>query len=355
MSGGAAGQQQLGAANNTVMNRIAPVTGAGMPASNPFAVTPTARPPTNVQQPTQVQQPVQGTPVMAGIAASKPIPTMAPPVAPLPLPAVVHQSVQGTPVMAGTVAPSRTVQPTNFSYTTEANRALNMPTNQGQVFNQLQQYYAPRGLGYVRPDAPTQQQLRQMANQIASNSSAYQNTAGQFGTLYDNLVSGRVGQNDINSTLAQMQALSRTAADQYGSVNRLFDNPMFNPVQTTAGVPQQRNTMGLTPAQRFTLPKETWNMNPQQLMRWIQRHERNAGRDSFLGNAAWIAGPTLIGGAAATGLTGIPMINAPSFLSTGIHSGLSNAISSGTGMSSGLTSGVRRASGGLINILRNKE
>lgn len=315
MSGGAAGQQQLGTSNNTVMNRIAPVTGAGMPASNPFAVGPTgvppqaARPATQVQQPAQVQQPV-----------ARP-----------------------------------TVQPTNFSYTTEANRALNMPTNQGQVFDQLQQYYAPMGTVLQSTGAPTQQQMRQMANQIASNSSAYQNTAGQFGTLYDNLVSGRVGQNDINSTLAQMQALSRTAADQYGSVNRLFENPMFGSQQVVAGMPQQRNTLGLTPAQRFTLPKETWNMNPQQLMNWIQRHERNAGRDSFLGNAAWIAGPTLIGGAAATGLTGIPMINAPSFLSTGIHSGISNAITSGTGMSSGLTSGVRRASGGLINILRNKE
>lgn len=301
MSGGAAGQQQLGAANNTAINRIAPVTGAGTPASNPFAVGPTgvppqsARPATQVQQPAQVQQPV-----------ARPA-----------------------------------VQPTNFSYTTEANRALNMPTTQGQVFNQLQQYYAPTGLGYVRPDAPTQQQLQQMANQIASNSSAYQNTAGQFGTLYDNLVSGRVAQGDINNTLSQMQALSRTAADQYGSVNRIFDNPMFNPVQTTAGVPQQRNTLGLTPAQRFTLPKETWNMNPQQLMNWIQRHERNAGKDSFMGNLAWVAGPALIGGAAASGLTGVM---GPSLANSAISTGLETA----TGMN-------RRASGGLINILRNKE
>lgn len=321
MSGGAAGQQQLGASNNTAINRIAPVTGAGMPASNPFAIGPTgvppqaAQPPTQVRPATQVQQPAQ-----------------------------VQQPV---------ARPA--VQPTNFSYTTEANRALNMPTTQGQVFEQLQRHFSPMGTVLQSTGAPTQQQLRQMANQIASNSSAYQNTAGQFGTLYDNLVSGRVGQNDINSTLAQMQALSRTAADQYGSVNRLFENQIFGAPQMVAGVPMQRNTLGLTPAQRFTLPKETWNMNPQQLMNWIQRHERNAGRDSFLGNAAWIAGPALIGGAAATGLTGIPMVGAPSLPQAAIHSGVGSAISTGTGMSSGLTSGVRRASGGLINILRNKE
>jgi hypothetical protein len=285
MSGGAAGQS-LGAANNTAMNRMAPVTGAPSQA---------ARPPSVVQQPSQVQQPV-----------ARPA-----------------------------------VQPTNFQYTTEGNRNLNMPTTQGQVFDQLQNYYAPRGLGYVTPNAPTQQEMRQLANQIASTGSAYQNTAGQFGTLYDNLVSGRVGQNDLNNTLTQMQALSRTAADQYGAATNVFNNPMFNPAQTVAGVPQQRNTLGLSPAQRFTLPKETWNMNPQQLMSWIQRHEKNAGRDSFMGNAAWLAGPALIGGAGAMGLTGI---TGPSIINSVIGGGIETA----TGMN-------RRASGGLINILRNKE
>lgn len=273
--------------------------GAGQGMSNPFAISPTGA----QAQPT----------------APRPAAPQASQVAPRP-------------------APRPAAPQANYSYTTEANRALNMPTNQGQVFDQLQQYYAPRGLGYVRPDAPSQQQLKQMANQITSNSGAYQNTAGQFGSLYSDLVEGRMPKEDYVANLQKMQALSRTAADQYGSVNKLFENPMFNPVQTTAGVPQQRNTLGLNPAQRFTLPKETWDMNPQQLMSWIQRHERNAGRDSFLGNAAWLAGPALIGGAAASGLTGIA---GPSALNSAIGSGLENV--------AGVTN---RATGGIISLLK---
>ena len=268
--------------------------------------------------------------------AARPVvqqPVARPPVAPLPPPQNVGMPA---PVQQPVTRP--TAQPTNFQYTTEGNRNLNLPTTQGQVFDQLQNYYAPRGMGFVRPGAPTQQEMRQLANQIASTGSAYGNTAGQFGTLYDNLVSGRIGQKDINSTLAQMQALSRTAADQYGAATNMFNNPMFNPAQTVAGMPQQRNTLGLMPAQRFTLPKETWNMNPQQLMNWIQKHEKSAGRDSLMGNAAWLAGPALIGGAAAAGLTGIA---GPSLVNSVV----------GTGVEKGL--GInKKASGGIIGLLK---
>ena len=82
-------------------------------------------------------------------------------------------------------------------------------------------------------------------------------------------------------------------------------------------------------------------MNPQQLMSWIQNHERKAGSMGFMDRALGMAGTSLIGGAAAAGLTGVA---GPSVINSAISSGLETA----TGMN-------RRASGGLINILRNKE
>jgi hypothetical protein len=236
--------------------------------------------------------------------------------------------------------PQPAAQPANYQYITEGNRDLKLPTNQRQVFEQLQNYYAPSGMGYVRPGAPSKQELKQMANQIASAGSAYGNTADKVGNLYADFVEGRMPKEEYVDNLKKMQALSRTAAGQYEDVNRIFENPMFNPAQTVAGVPQQRNTLGLNPAQRFTLPKETWNMKPQELMNWIQRHEKNAGKDSFMGNAAWVVGPALIGGAAATGITGI---TGPSVINSAIGSGIENL----TGMTS-------KASGGIVNLLRSK-
>jgi hypothetical protein len=291
------GGANLGAGPSTY-NPFGGSTGAGM--KNPFAMGPTG----TQAQPNTLRPPA---------------PTPAPAPRPTPRPAT---------------------QPANLQYITEGNRALNMPTTQGQVFDQLQQYYAPRGLGYVRPDAPSQDQLKQIANQITSAGGAYQNSADKFGSLYADLVEGRMPQESYVNNLQKMQELSRTAAGQYDTVNSIFNNPMFNPVQTTAGVPQQRNTLGLNPAQRFTLPKETWDMKPQELMNWINRHERNAGKDSFMGNAAWLAGPALIGGAAAAGLTGTL---APS---------LTNSVL-GTGIEKGL--GVdSRASGGIIDLIKGR-
>jgi len=231
-------------------------------------------------------------------------------------------------------------QPTNYQYITEGNRNLNLPTNQRQVFEQLQNYYAPSGMGYVRPDAPSRQEMKQLANQIASAGSAYGNTAGKVGNLYADFVEGRMPKEDYVPKLKKMQELSRTAAGQYEDANRIFENPMFNPAQTVAGVPQQRNTLGLNPAQRFTLPKETWDMKPEELMRWIQKHEKNAGKDSFIGNAAWVVGPALIGGAGATGITGI---TGPSVINSAIGSGIENI--------AGINN---RASGGIINLMANK-
>ena len=220
-----------------------------------------------------------------------------------------------------TTLPSTTTQQTpTLSYITESNRTLNMPTTSGQVFNQLQQYYAPTGMGYVNPNAPSTQQLQSFANNLTNAAGGYQQNASTFGNLYADLVEGRISQDNYVSTLQRMQELSRQAAGQWNDVQGILSNS-FLPTQTVPGMGTTQNTLGLAPAQRFTLPQETWDMGPQELANWIQSYERRMGRDSFLGNAAWIAGPAAIGGAAAMGLTGItsPLSLTNSIVSTGIE------------------------------------
>ena len=214
-----------------------------------------------------------------------------------------------------TTLPSTTTQQTpTLSYITEANRALNMPTTSGQVMDILNNY------AKFNPAAPSTQQLQSFANNLTSAAGGYQQNASTFGNLYADLVEGRISQDNYVSTLQRMQELSRQAAGQWNDVQGILSNS-FLPTQTVPGMGTTQNTLGLAPAQRFTLPQETWNMNPQELASWIQSYERRMGRDSFLGNAAWIAGPALIGGAAAMGLTGItsPLSLTNSIVSTGIE------------------------------------
>jgi hypothetical protein len=218
------------------------------------------------------------------------------------------------------LASTTTQRNPTLSYVTEANRSLGMPTNSGQVLEQLQQYYAPRGLGYINPNAPSTQQLQSFANNLTSAAGGYQQNASTFGNLYADFAEGRMAEQDYVANLQRMQELSRQAAGQWNDVQGILSNS-FLPTQTVPGMGTTQNTLGLAPAQRFILPQETWDMSPGELASWIQSYERKMGRDSFIGKAAWIAGPAAIGGAAAMGLTGItsPLSLTNSIIGTGIE------------------------------------
>lgn len=191
---------------------------------------------------------------------------------------------------------------TDASFVTEGNRALKLPTTAGSVYSSLQNYYRPMGLAFTRSDAPSNKDLKAFANNLTNAASGYQTTADQVGNLYADFVEGRMSEADYVNNLQKMQELSKVATGQYNDINKMFDNPMFAPQQVVAGVPTQRNTLGLTPAQRFVLPKETWNMSPKQLANWIQRYEKDMGSDWIGGDLAWAVAPSLITGAALSPL-----------------------------------------------------
>jgi hypothetical protein len=242
--------------------------------------------------------------------------------------AAAQNSTNQTTVLTGSqsgqvnsnLASTTTQQTPTLSYVTEANRSLGMPTNSGQVLEQLQQYYAPRGLGYINPNAPSTQQLQTFANNLTSAAGGYQQNASTFGNLYADFAEGRMAEQDYVANLQRMQELSRQAAGQWNDVQGILSNS-FLPTQTVPGMGTTQNTLGLAPAQRFILPQETWDMSPGELASWIQSYERKMGRDSFIGNAAWKVGPALIGGAGAIGLTGItsPLSLTNSIIGTGIE------------------------------------
>lgn len=211
------------------------------------------------------------------------------------------------PAQTKIAKPERTA--TNVAYIPEASKAMGLTLSEADIVDRLENYYAPKALGYAMPGTPDKKALGNFANQIATASSGYQSTADQFGTLYSDFVEGRLSEEETVDALRQMQQLSKSATGQLGTINKLFDNPMFGSPQMVAGVPMQRNTLGLTPAQRFTLPKETWNMNPAQLANWIQKYEKEMGNDWIGGKLAWTVGPSLIAGAAAGAITGLPGIN----------------------------------------------
>jgi hypothetical protein len=211
------------------------------------------------------------------------------------------------PAQTKVAKPERTA--TNVSYIPEATKTMGLTLSEQDIVNRMQDYYAPRGLGYARPDAPDNKTIKNFAQAISQGASSYQQTADEFGSLYADFVEGRMPEEDFVANLQRMQELSKAASGQYNAINKLFDSPMFGSAQTVAGMPQQRNTLGLNPAQRFTLPKETWNMTPQQLTQWIQRYEKDMGSDWIGGKLAWTVGPSLITGAAASGLTGLGAFN----------------------------------------------
>jgi len=210
---------------------------------------------------------------------------------------------------------------TDASFITEGNRALNLPTTAASVYGALQNYNAPTGLGFVRTGTPSNKELKTFANNLTNAASGYQTTADQFGNLYADFVEGRMSEADYVNNLQKMQELSKVATGQYNDINKMFDSGMFAAPQMVAGVPMQRNTLGLTPAQRFVLPQETWNMSPQQLANWIQRYEKDMGSDWIGGDLAWAVAPSLITGAALSPLglgtvgTGVLNTGASSLLS----------------------------------------
>jgi hypothetical protein len=225
------------------------------------------------------------------------------------------------------LASTTTQRTPTLSYVTAGNNALNMSTNASQVYDQLQQYYSPRGLGYTMAGAPSSQQLQSFANNLTNTAGGYQQSASTFGNLYADLVEGRISQDNYVSSLQRMQELSRQGTGQWNQVQQLMQSNVLPQPQQVAGMGMTQNTLGLAPAQRFLLPQETWDMNPQELLGWIQRHEKNASSMGFLDTALSAIGTGLIGGAIAGGITGISGISP---INSVIGSGIENL----TGMNS---------------------
>lgn len=137
------------------------------------------------------------------------------------------------------------------------------------------------------------------ANQIVNLGSQYENASKAFGSIYDKLLGGTFKGENLQTALNYLVDYSKQANTALNQYNKLADK--FLPKQNYAGMAFESNP-AMRVNQRFTLPKETWKMNQQQLLNWINSHERKAGGDWFGGNLAWSVGPSLITGAALGGL-----------------------------------------------------
>ena len=182
---------------------------------------------------------------------------------------------------------------------------------------------------------------RDQAQQLFNYGSQYANAQKAFSTLYDKFLEGTFRGENMAPALKYLQDYSRQADAAQNQYNTLLGKylPQRPPAQ---GMPTPSSPLALQT--RFTLPKETWDMNPQQLTSWINNYERQMGRDSFLGNAAWLAGPALITAGAGSTLAG----------ALGAGSGLAGkAVGSAIGTGIEQAAGINnRATGGIISLLK---
>jgi len=170
----------------------------------------------------------------------------------------------------------------NVGYTPEATKAFGMNLNPGQIADRLTQYYYPAGTAIATPGAPTRAEIKSFANNLANAGAAYQDTTSQIGNLYYRVISGEVPTAEIPATLKQMQDLSKVATTQLGDYNKIAGSNIIPKQDLTAlGLGSADAMPDLKIAEAFALPKETWNMNSADLMKWIVKHEEEMSDNSF--------------------------------------------------------------------------
>jgi len=178
---------------------------------------------------------------------------------------------------------------------------------------------------------------RDIANQMYGYGSQLSQAQGAFGSIYDKLLENTFQGNNLNTALDYLVDYSKQAAnarDQYMGLANQYA-PRANSMAGAGGGVQQE----FIPQQQFTLPPETWDMNHQQLMNWIQNHEAKAGSMGFLDTALSGIGKGLIGGSFATGLTGIT--DPFSLINSGVSQGITGRMN-------------RKASGGIVDLVGRK-
>lgn len=168
------------------------------------------------------------------------------------------------------------------AYTPQATKAMGVTLNPTQIADRLTQYYYPTGMGVAMPGAPTRAEIKSFATNLANAGAVYQDTTNQIGELYYRVISGEVPTAQIPATLKQMQDLSKVADKQLADYNKVASSNVVPKQDLTAlGLGATDTMPDLKIAEAFALPKETWNMNPAELMTWITKHEEKMGEDSF--------------------------------------------------------------------------
>lgn len=240
-------------------------------------------------------------------------------------------------------------------YNIKGNR-LGTSTNRASfVDNYVKKFYPLPGIqvdpirGGTNP--PPVAELKNIANYVYNQGQLTQDYYGEFNSDYDKLISGRVSAEEIPALLQRLRESSKLAQQNRGAYQNVFEN-VYNPREATrfgtqsSSVPQLDQTELNTV---FTLPEHTWSMSDQELLNWISDHERKAGSDWFGGNLAWAVGPSLIGGAALSGLAGAAGIGG----FTNPFTSISNAITGGaTGgnVASGINLSNLSSGGGSMGI-----